>query len=90
MPNLQKSLFKTGVSLAYLGLSGVTNTVARVAIGVLAILPWVNTIIVHNMSLILMGIALIGNQFCVNFHAMCVSAGVFGIGLGKTMMPDIT
>lgn len=65
--------------------TGITNTAARVVIGLLAILPWVNTIIVHNMSLILMGVALIGNQFCLNFYAMCVSAGLFGVGLGKVL-----
>jgi len=74
-----------GVPLAegtnLLSVIGITNTVGRLAIGGASVIPWVNTIIVHNMSLVLMGVALILNQFCLNFISMSITAGAFGLGL---------
>jgi len=62
---------------------GVTNTLGRLLAGFLADLSCVNSLLLHNLALVLAGVACILNMFCTSFEVMSVFAAFFGLCIGK-------
>jgi hypothetical protein len=70
----------TNLSLLY---TGVTNIIGRLGAGFVASIPKVNSLVLHNASLLLMGFTLVGIMFCRTFTTMCIAAVFFGLGMGE-------
>ena len=61
---------------------GITNTIGRIGAGSLADLKGLNSLLLHNIALLLGGITCILNMFCTTYVLMCVFAAVFGLCVG--------
>ena len=61
---------------------GITNTIGRIGAGSLADLKGLNSLLLHNMALLLGGVTCILNMFCTSYVLMCVFAAVFGLCVG--------
>ena len=64
-------------------ISGVTNTLGRVLAGFLADLKWVNSLLMHNLAVMVLGITCIFNMFCNSYPLMCAFAALFGLCFGN-------
>ena len=64
-------------------LAGITNTVGRVLAGWMADFPGVNSLLLHNIMMILGGIACILNMFATTYVTMCIFCAFFGLCVGK-------
>lgn len=62
--------------------AGITNIVGRVGTGFVADLPRVNSLVLHNLSILLMGVVCVLTIFSSTFIGMCVAAMFFGLGMG--------
>ena len=65
-------------------ISGITNTTGRILAGWLADRPGVNPLILHNLAIMLGGVACILNMFATNYAGMCIFAAFFGLCVGKS------
>ncbi len=63
--------------------SGITNTIGRILSGWLADLPRVNALLLHNVMMIVGGLACIANMWCTTYPLMIVFSAVFGLSVGK-------
>ena len=70
-------------------LSGITNTIGRVMSGWLADYSWVNSLLLHNIMMILGGVACILNMFATTYAAMCVFCAFFGLCVGEFLEMSI-
>ncbi len=64
-------------------LAGITNTVGRVLAGWLADFERVNSLFLHNIMMIMGGIACILNMFATTYPAMVVFCAFFGLSVGE-------
>lgn len=71
------------INRSFLYHAGITNTVGRVLAGVMADFKWVNSLLMHNLALIIGGVACILNMFCTTYVTLCVFAAVFGMCVGE-------
>ena len=62
-----------------ISLIGVSNTIGRIVIGAIVDLPWVSSLVVTNMSLILSGICLFLFPFCPDFTSFVIVALFLGL-----------
>jgi predicted MFS family arabinose efflux permease len=62
-----------------ISLIGVSNTVGRVIIGAFVDLPWVSSLIVTNISLIMSGICLLAFPFCYSYTSFAIVALMLGL-----------
>ena len=80
LPNMT---FQRGIdneSAAFIiSLIGISNTVGRVIIGAFVDLPWVSSLVVTNVSLILSGFCLFAFPFCTTYGAFIVVALLLGL-----------
>ena len=64
-------------------ISGITNTIGRVVAGFLADFQWINSLALHNVMMVLGGIACILNMFATTYPLMIVYCAFFGLSVGK-------
>ena len=62
---------------------GITNTIGRIISGCLADLENVNSLLMHNIAIILGGVSCILVMFANTYIAMCVFCAFFGLCVGK-------
>lgn len=61
---------------------GACNTIFRVVAGYIADLPKVDSVLVHNLSVIIAGVATCLVCFFNNWQLLAIYAGVFGACIG--------
>lgn len=62
-----------------ISLIGVSNTIGRVIIGAFVDLPWVSSLVVTNISLIMSGVCLLAFPFCYTYESFVVAALSLGL-----------
>jgi len=62
-----------------LSVIGITNTVGRLVAGAVANIKGVNSLLLHNLALILAGASCLLVVFCVTYPIMCLFAAFFGL-----------
>jgi hypothetical protein len=62
---------------------GITNTIGRVACGVVSSLPGVDALFINNMALTIGGIATILSGVSLSFGYQIFYSSVFGLAMGK-------
>uniref|UniRef100_A0A1B6C6S6 Major facilitator superfamily (MFS) profile domain-containing protein n=1 Tax=Clastoptera arizonana TaxID=38151 RepID=A0A1B6C6S6_9HEMI len=60
---------------------GITNTFGRVFCGWVADFPWVNSLLLNNISLIISTVAVYSIPFCHSYQAYCIMAVAFGLAI---------
>lgn len=61
---------------------GITNTVGRIACGYVADFPWVNSLFLNNICLVISTFAVGLTPFCSSYGSYIVMAIFFGIAVG--------
>ena len=64
-------------------ITGITNMLGRLIAGALADIKRVSSLLLHNVSLLIAGVACVLNMFSDTYAQMCVFASVFGLCVGK-------
>jgi len=73
----------------------ITNTVGRVIIGLITDIPWVDSLLVTNLSMVFLGASTFAFPFCTTYTALIIVALVFGfslaglIALASILMVDL-
>lgn len=62
---------------------GITNTFGRILCGYVADFPWVNSLLLNNICLVISTIAVSATPFCNSYPAYMVMAVFFGIAVCK-------
>jgi hypothetical protein len=62
-----------------LSVIGITNTLGRLVAGAVANIKGVNSLLLHNVALILAGVSCLLVVFCVSYPIMCLFAAFFGL-----------
>jgi hypothetical protein len=62
---------------------GVTNTIGRVACGLVSSLPWADALFINNTALTVGGIATILSGVSLSFGYQIFYSCVFGLSMGK-------
>lgn len=65
-----------------LGVIGIANTVGRIILGYLSDKPWVNRLLVYNLSLTICGLATAFSVLCLDFYSLATYSAVFGFTIG--------
>lgn len=65
-----------------LGIIGIANTVGRIILGYLSDKPWVNRLLVYNLSLTICGLATAFSVLCLDFYSLASYSAVFGFTIG--------
>ena len=58
---------------------GITNTIGRVLSGLLADRPWMNSLMLNNVSMLVAGVAMVLTPFCTTFPTLVLAALMFGL-----------
>ena len=66
-----------------LSVLGVCNTLGRLMAGLLADRPWADSVLMHNVAVIIAGLLTCLVSVIFSFELLCVYAALFGIFLGK-------
>lgn len=86
LPKMAVSFGHTKESATLLvSLLGITNIFARILCGWLSDRPKVNALMIHNVALVLAGIATILVPFFKPYWLLCVYCVIFGMGTGKNI-----
>ncbi|XP_067013658.2 monocarboxylate transporter 14 isoform X1 [Anabrus simplex] len=64
-----------------LSIIGITNTVGRVVCGFVADFPWVDSLLLNNICLVISTIAVAATPFCHSYTAYIVMAIFFGVAI---------
>ena len=64
-----------------ISLIGVSNTLGRVIVGAFVDLPWVSSLIVTNISLIMSGLCILAFPFCHSYGLFIVVALLLGLSV---------
>jgi hypothetical protein len=64
---------------------GITNTIGRVACGVVSSLPGVDALFINNVALTVGGVATILSGISLSFSYQIFYSSVFGLSMGKRM-----
>jgi MFS family permease len=64
-----------------LSVIGITNTIGRILSGFLADLKWVDSLLLHNVMMIVGGLACILNTFATTYPLMIAFSAVFGLSV---------
>ncbi|XP_052265124.1 monocarboxylate transporter 14-like isoform X2 [Dreissena polymorpha] len=62
-----------------LSVIGITNTIGRVLSGLLADRPWMNSLMLNNVSMLVAGVAMVLTPFCTTFPTLVLAALMFGL-----------
>ncbi|XP_055548374.1 monocarboxylate transporter 5 isoform X2 [Wyeomyia smithii] len=65
-----------------LGIIGIANTVGRIILGYLSDKPWVNRLLVYNMSLTICGLATAFSVLCLDFYSLATYSAIYGFTIG--------
>ncbi|XP_053682690.1 monocarboxylate transporter 12 isoform X2 [Sabethes cyaneus] len=65
-----------------LGVIGIANTVGRIILGYLSDKPWVNRLLVYNMSLTICGLATAFSVLCLDFYSLATYSAIYGFTIG--------
>lgn len=65
-----------------LGIIGIANTVGRIILGYLSDKPWVNRLLVYNLSLTICGIATAFSVMCLDFYSLATYSAIYGFTIG--------
>lgn len=65
-----------------LGVIGIANTVGRIILGYLSDKPWVNRLLVYNLSLTICGLATAFSVMCLDFYSLATYSAVYGFTIG--------
>lgn len=68
-------------SALIISIIGVSNTVGRVAVGAFVDLPFVSSLVVTNISLIMSGVCMFAFPFCSDFTGFVIVALLLGVSL---------
>ncbi|XP_046547158.1 monocarboxylate transporter 12-like [Haliotis rubra] len=68
-----------GKAAFLLSIIGITNTIGRVLAGFLADLRKVDSLLINNVAMLLLGIATMLAPFCTTYPLLCTFAAVFGL-----------
>ena len=66
-----------------LSVIGIANTVGRILVGWVSDQPWADSLIIHNVALIIGGIATAIVPYLPNYVLLCVYCALFGFSIGK-------
>jgi len=64
-----------------LSVIAITNTVGRIIIGLITDIPCVDSLMMTNLSIILLGVATLVFPFCTTYPALVIVALLFGLGV---------
>nr|CAD7432758.1 unnamed protein product [Timema monikensis] len=64
-----------------LSIIGITNTLGRVICGYVADFPWVNSVLLNNICLLITTISIASMPFCESYTSYIIMAIVFGIAI---------
>jgi predicted MFS family arabinose efflux permease len=71
-----------GADAAYfISIIGVTSTVGRVGFGLISDRPWVNSVLVYNFCVLVMGVSTFLLPFCFNYYLIAFMYTCFGTAL---------
>lgn len=83
----EKAVQDAGVSKStasiVLSVLGVSNSVGRLAVGLLADRPWADSVLIHNVAAITAGLLTCLVSIIFSFELLCVYAALFGGLVGK-------
>ena len=80
LPNMTHQRGISSESAAFIiSLIGVSNTIGRVIIGAFVDLPWVSSLVVTNISLIMSGVCLFIFPFCYDYTSFSMVALMLGL-----------
>lgn len=65
-----------------LGVIGIANTIGRIVLGYLSDKPWVNRLLVYNLSLTICGLATAFSVLCLDFYSLATYSAIFGFTIG--------
>ena len=65
-----------------LSVIGIANTVGRILVGWMSDRPWADCLIIHNVALIIGGIATGFVPFMPNYVILCIYCATFGFCIG--------
>lgn len=68
-----------------LSIVGISNTSSRLIFGLISCHPWVNSLILSNAALTIIGIAAMLIPFTTAYYQLVIFSIVFGIGLGNIL-----
>ncbi|RZF33544.1 hypothetical protein LSTR_LSTR008190 [Laodelphax striatellus] len=77
----QKDGVAPGDASFLLSIIGITNTIGRVVCGWVADFPWVNSMLLNNISLVISTIAVTSTPFCHTYAAYVTMSIFFGIAI---------
>lgn len=66
-----------------LSIIGITNTVGRVACGFVADFPWVDSLFLNNVCLLISTAAVAATPLCVTYNHYVLMAVFFGVAVCK-------
>lgn len=66
-----------------LSIIGITNTFGRIICGYVADFPWVNSLLLNNICLVISTLAVASTPFCHTYEAYVAMAVFFGIAICK-------
>ncbi|XP_055616398.1 monocarboxylate transporter 12 isoform X2 [Toxorhynchites rutilus septentrionalis] len=80
----QASVLNIGTKEAsyLLGIIGIANTVGRIILGYLSDKPWVNRLLVYNLSLTTCGLATAFSVLCLDFNSLATYSAIYGFTIG--------
>lgn len=82
LPNMAMlSGFSKTKSSFLLSCIAITNSSVRIIIGFITDIPWVNSLLVSNLSILLLGISTFAFPFCNSYAAYVIAALSFGAGM---------
>ncbi|XP_026318770.1 monocarboxylate transporter 4 isoform X2 [Hyposmocoma kahamanoa] len=77
----QRSGVEANQASFLLSIVGITNTIGRIACGWIADFPWVDSLLLNNICLVIATIAVGVTPFCVSYASFIVVAIAFGIAI---------
>lgn len=78
-----------------LAVIGIANTVGRIILGYISDKPWINRLLIYNLSLTICGIATVFSAFCSSFVSFTLYTSIFGftsgayVGLTSVILVDL-
>lgn len=66
-----------------LSILGVSNTIGRVIAGNIGTKPWVDSLVMNNIALVIAGGMTVALPFCESFLLQALFAVVFGVCVGR-------
>ena len=58
---------------------GLSNMISRIAMGALVDLPWINSLVINNITQFVCGICMVAFPFCHGFVEFCIVGLIFGL-----------